>query len=43
MEAIISVAEADTLLDEAELKRHELMDAKLLVQDATQELKSKSF
>ncbi|XP_007015583.2 PREDICTED: structural maintenance of chromosomes protein 3 [Theobroma cacao] len=39
LEAIISVAEADTLLDEAELKRHELMDAKLLVQDATQELK----
>ncbi|KAK6235317.1 hypothetical protein SCA6_010654 [Theobroma cacao] len=39
LEAIISAAEADTLLDEAELKRHELMDAKLLVQDATQELK----
>ncbi|KAK6247498.1 hypothetical protein QUC31_019063 [Theobroma cacao] len=39
LEAIISAAEADTLLDESELKRHELMDAKLLVQDATQELK----
>ncbi|XP_022752482.1 structural maintenance of chromosomes protein 3 isoform X2 [Durio zibethinus] len=39
LEAIISVAEADALLDEAELKRQELMDAKLLVEDATQQLK----
>ena len=43
LEAIVSVAEADALLDEAELKRQELMDAKLLVEDATQQLKSKSF
>ncbi|XVE59714.1 hypothetical protein DITRI_Ditri05aG0068400 [Diplodiscus trichospermus] len=39
LEAIISVAEADALLDEAELKRQELMDAKLLVENATQQLK----
>ncbi|XWS71366.1 hypothetical protein CRYUN_Cryun03dG0132600 [Craigia yunnanensis] len=39
LEAIVSVAEADALLDEAELKRQELMDAKLLVEDATQQLK----
>ncbi|XP_021278001.1 structural maintenance of chromosomes protein 3 [Herrania umbratica] len=39
LEAIISAAEADTLLDEAELKRHELMDSKLVVEDATQQLK----
>ncbi|TYH15981.1 hypothetical protein ES288_A05G082300v1 [Gossypium darwinii] len=39
LEAIISAAEADALLDEAESKRQELMDAKLLVEDATQQLK----
>ena len=43
LESIVSVAEADALLDEAESKRQELMDAKLLVEDATQQLKSKSF
>nr|KJB55539.1 hypothetical protein B456_009G081300 [Gossypium raimondii] len=39
LEAIISAAEADALLDEAESKRQELMDANLLVDDATQQLK----
>ncbi|KAK8550756.1 hypothetical protein V6N13_119258 [Hibiscus sabdariffa] len=39
LEAIISAAEADALLDEAESKRQELLDAKLLVEDATQQLK----
>ncbi|GMI92285.1 TITAN7, STRUCTURAL MAINTENANCE OF CHROMOSOMES 3 [Hibiscus trionum] len=39
LEAIISAAEADALLDEAESKRQELMDAKLLVEEATQQLK----
>ncbi|MBA0564928.1 hypothetical protein Gotri_027845, partial [Gossypium trilobum] len=39
LEAIISAAEADALLDEAESKRQELMDANLLVEDATQQLK----
>ncbi|XVF47055.1 hypothetical protein PTKIN_Ptkin03bG0078400 [Pterospermum kingtungense] len=39
LEAIISVAEADALLDEADLKRQELMDAKLLVEDVKQQLK----
>ncbi|KAE8729387.1 Structural maintenance of chromosomes protein 3 [Hibiscus syriacus] len=39
LEAIISAVEADALLDEAESKRQELMDAKLLVEDATQQLK----
>lgn len=43
LEAIISAAEADALLDEAESKRQDLMDAKLLVEDATQQLKSKSL
>ncbi|KAF5447344.1 hypothetical protein F2P56_032902 [Juglans regia] len=39
LEAIISSAETDTLLGEAELKRQELSDAKLLVEDATLQLK----
>ncbi|KAL0550704.1 hypothetical protein IC582_009764 [Cucumis melo] len=39
LEAIISSAEADSLLGEAELKRQELKDAKLLVEEATQQLK----
>ncbi|MBA0622639.1 hypothetical protein Godav_008165, partial [Gossypium davidsonii] len=39
LEAIISAAEADALLDEVESKRQELMDANLLVEDATQQLK----
>lgn len=43
MEAIISSAETDTLLGEAELKRQELSDAKLLVEDATLQLKSEGF
>ncbi|XP_059430650.1 structural maintenance of chromosomes protein 3 [Corylus avellana] len=39
LEAIILSAETETLLGEAELKRQELNDAKLLVDDATQQLK----
>lgn len=35
--------ETETLLGEAELKRQELSDAKLLVEDATQQLKSEGF
>ncbi|KAB1226909.1 Structural maintenance of chromosomes protein 3 [Morella rubra] len=42
LEAIISSAETETLLGEAELKRQELSDAKLLVEDATQQLQSVS-
>lgn len=40
MEAIISSAETDNLHGEAEIKRQELNDAKLLVEDATEQLKS---
>lgn len=43
LEAIVSAAEADALLDEVDLKRQELMDAKLLVEGATQQLKSKYY
>jgi structural maintenance of chromosome 3 (chondroitin sulfate proteoglycan 6) len=43
LEAIILSAETETLLGEAELKRQELNDAKLLVDDATQQLKSEGF
>lgn len=39
LEAIISSAEIESLLGEAELKRQELSDAKLLVDDATEQLK----
>lgn len=39
LEAIILSAETETLLGEADLKRQELNDAKLLVDDATQQLK----
>jgi structural maintenance of chromosome 3 (chondroitin sulfate proteoglycan 6) len=43
LEAIISSAEIESLLGEAELKRQELSDAKLLVDDATEQLKSEGF
>ncbi|OMO91069.1 RecF/RecN/SMC [Corchorus capsularis] len=39
LEGMISAAEADASLDEADMKRQELRDAKLLVEDATQQLK----
>ncbi|KAJ7964829.1 Structural maintenance of chromosomes protein [Quillaja saponaria] len=39
LEAVISSADADFLHGEVELKRQELSDAKLLVEDATQQLK----
>lgn len=42
MEAIISSAESDGSLSEVELKRQELNDAKLLVEEATEQLKSES-
>lgn len=40
MEAIVSSAESDNLHGEAEIKRQELSDARLLVEDATGQLKS---
>lgn len=43
MEAIIYAAESDTLLSEAELKKQELKDARSLVEDAKQQLKSESL
>ncbi|GLT60961.1 hypothetical protein SLA2020_336990 [Shorea laevis] len=39
LEAIVYVAESDTLLGESELKKQELKDAKSLVEDAKQQLK----
>jgi hypothetical protein len=43
LEALISSAENDMLPGEDELKRQELSDARLLVQDATQQLTSGIF
>lgn len=43
MEAVISSVEADSLVVDSELKRQELNDAKLLVEDAKEQLKSEAF
>lgn len=40
LEALISSAENDVMLSEAESKKQELADAKSFVEDARQELKS---
>lgn len=42
MESIIQAADSQTLPDEAQLKRQELMDAKASVDEATRQLKSES-
>lgn len=43
LEAHISSADHDMLPGEIDLKKQELKDAKLLVEDATQQLKSEVF
>lgn len=43
MESIIQAADSQTLPDEAQLKRQELMDAKASVDEATRQLKSESL
>jgi hypothetical protein len=43
LEAIILSAETETSLGEGDLKRQELNDAKLLVDDDTHQLKSEGF
>lgn len=40
---LVSSAENDMLPGEAELKRQELKDARILVEDATQQLTSRIF
>ena len=43
LEAVISSVDAESLLVDAELKRQELNDAKLLVEDATEQLRSETL
>lgn len=43
LEAVISSVDADTLVVDAELKGQELSDAKLLVDDASEQLRSENF
>lgn len=43
MEAVISSVDADSLVVDAELKGQELNDAKILVEDATEQLGSEAF
>lgn len=43
LEAVISSVDADSLLVDAELKGQELNDAKLLVEDATEQLRSETL
>lgn len=43
LEATVSSAENDSVSGEIELKRQELNDAKLLVEDVTQQLKSETL
>lgn len=43
LEALISSAENDVMLSEAESKKQELADAKSFVEDARQELKSEIY
>jgi structural maintenance of chromosome 3 (chondroitin sulfate proteoglycan 6) len=43
LEAVISSVDADSMLVDAELKRKELSDAKILVDDASNQLKSEIF
>jgi CRISPR/Cas system-associated protein Csx1 len=43
LEAVISSVDADSMVVDAELKRQELSDAKILVNDASDKLKSENF
>ena len=43
LEAVISSVDGDSLVVDAELKGQELSDAKLLVDDATEQLRSETF
>lgn len=43
LEAVISSVDADSLVVDAELKKRELNDAKISVDDASSQLKSENF